>query len=686
MGLWQDRREWIDDRLKALGAARENQPTRLATLEAALGVSRAGIGLDTLSELATQDAEGRDLAPRLAQLNLTTAEYQFLAEIRELAQGNATVSSDMWEAVDAVLVLVEKRLEFAEWRIDEQAAEITLDPNRFVVQKDAKPANDSPQLRWLHDPIALQQWVDTLEARADQRRALREGLDQAVSNAEETVLPLLRNILIMQTVADGDSLLEKAEWLDKRLLMDMRMDGCQMTTRVSQAIETLQRFIRGVYTQEHLDIMQHLTLDAEEDYEAEWLGSYAYWRAFLLAYLFPENLLHLSPPSRQSYGFEQLKAQLSASPTREAACSVARAYGEYFRDVCSLKVQASCQIKTFVGEEEACEPTAATAPSRLHLFARAQTSGKVYWATIDPSKEFTDTTSSWEPVLKLGVIEQIFGATPHFTPNGRRLVLLFFSVRKLGKMKLRFAKYDVDGLQWSDDVDLVLPIGGENGFSAAVIQKRGANPDFQSGNFGFPTLLAIKPEDGPIYINELNQETVNWESGTWEPLFGPGMIDSFGSVLALIQRTSNEYVMLAETGPDLGIHYRFLYLTDKGRDDLTWKRIGFSEGYNGGFAWFSDTATFVFYTNAEITVYQRLGAAGSIKPGTESKFRYHHALHVDETLSLEAELRDVARQIAEDIVRFNDEWLERYVGVSLRDYKIPIFDPISLFRIKMQKV
>ena len=69
----------------------------------------------------------------------------------------------------------------------------------------------------------------------------------------------------MQTVAEGDSLLEKAEWLDQRLLVDMRMDGCHMTTRVSQAIETLQRFIRGVYTQEHPPLMQHLTLDAEED-------------------------------------------------------------------------------------------------------------------------------------------------------------------------------------------------------------------------------------------------------------------------------------------------------------------------------------------------------------------------------------------------------------------------------------
>ena len=206
------------------------------------------------------------------------------------------------------------------------------------------------------------------------------------------------------------------------------------------------------------------------------LGSYATWRAFMLAYLFPENLLHLSPPLKQSYGFEQLKKRLAAGPGREDVCAEARAYGEYFGDVCSLTVQASCQIKTFVGEKESCEPTTTTTPSTLHLFARAQASGKVYWATLNPSKESTDTTTSWIPLPKLGVIEQILGATPHFTPNGRRFVFLFFAVRTLGKMELRFASYDVDGLQWSNDGELGLPSGGEMGFSAAVIQKRGADP------------------------------------------------------------------------------------------------------------------------------------------------------------------------------------------------------------------
>ena len=107
--------------------------------------------------------------------------------------------------------------------------------------------------------------------------------------------------------------------------MDMQIDGCHMTTRVSHAIETLQRLVRGIYNSEHISQLQVLTLDAVEDYEAEWsvIGSYATWRAFMLAYLFPENLLHVSPPSKQSYGFTQLKKNLSDYPSAVDACEAA---------------------------------------------------------------------------------------------------------------------------------------------------------------------------------------------------------------------------------------------------------------------------------------------------------------------------------------------------------------------------
>ena len=662
MALWQQRREWIDGRLEAVSAARQNQPTLLATLQAALSASTVGVGLDDFAELANMDAEGRDLGPRLAQLNLTTTEYRFLAGIRELAQGNASVSSDTLQEVDAILVQAEKRREFAEWRLEEQAAEITLHPHRFVVPKDPEPADDSPQSRWLHDPIALQQWVATLEARADQLRALREGLNLAVSSAEEAVLPLLRNILIMQTVADGDSLLEKAEWLDKRLLMDMRMDGCQMTTRVSQAIETLQRFIRGVYTQEHPPLMQHLTLDAEEDYESEWpvLGSYATWRAFMLAYLFPENLLHISPPSRQSFGFTELKKNLPTRIEPKDACAAAEGYSNYFQDVFNLEVQASCQVGTRVDRKEGCGATTAAFRSRVHVFAVATTGGKVYTNSFDSYFDSKDTLDTWQPVPQLSDVLEIVGAVPHETPTQQRLILLFVKVREVSKTSLKFVAFDLDINDWlkAKPKELDLPPGAENDFSAVAVQKRhgsvgeteaAAPADVSPTPEAVPTILTIRAPNGRVYVRYLNAQATDWAGDGWIPLFGDLKAQEYEKVCALIQRNRHEYMMIVQ-GDDGGLFYRIFSVEPViSMDDGFWRSIA-KGNFVGAFAWPGTPDVFAFYQIAGSTKYKIIRAASDFVPdGYPDK----------------------------SIVGLNG-WLRAVVGATLEDYPLDFSEPVVL--------
>ena len=653
MTLWQQRREWIDARLEALSAARQNQPNGLARFEAALGASTLGVGLDAFAELASMDAEGRDLGPRLAQLNISKPEYQFLAGIRELAQGNATITSDMWQEVDAVLVESEKRREFAEWRLAEQSAEITLHPHRFVVPTDPTPIDDSPQTRWLHDPVALQQWVDTLEARADQLRALKEGLDQAVSDAEEGVLPLLRNILIMQTVAEGDSLLEKAEWLDQRLLVDMRMDGCHMTTRVSQAIETLQRFIRGVYTQEHPPLMQHLTLDAEEDYEAEWpvLGSYATWRAFMLAYLFPENLLHISPPAKISYGFATLRKELPSQIIPVQACEYSKKYSSYFQDVCGLEVQATCQIETVQLTNDACEATSTSTSHLMHVFARAKESGYVYWAYFDPTLEHADTISTWTPLAQLGQVDRILGGTPHATPSGERFILLFAITSEW----LLLRKFDVDNSKWLPVKKLEWPPGYEKGIdSGAVIQKRqGVGvPANSVGDIKFPTLVAVGIKNDVSFIRRLRADAEAWDDAEgWFPLFGPMLTNKPQGIKALVQLLGKEYVIFADVGSQ--VHYRRAVVDDAHilhQDDFEWKRVT-QAPYRGAFVARDLVSIFCFYKTTQFSRYRRIDTA-TPQPVTLNNSSFSYT----------------------DIVDFNDHWLKPNIGISLDDTSLYAFD------------
>ena len=190
MALWQQRRAWIDGRLEALREARQNQPNGLARFEAALSASTVGVGLDAFAELASMDAEGRDVGPRLAQLNLTvdavsvpgrdppTGARQRHHKQRHVAGSRRQPGRER---------KTPRVRASGDWQ--EQAAEITLHPHRFVV-----PNGSRADRRFAAAGVAAR--PDRLAAvgrhPGSARRsvgALREGLDQAVSDAEEAVLP-----------------------------------------------------------------------------------------------------------------------------------------------------------------------------------------------------------------------------------------------------------------------------------------------------------------------------------------------------------------------------------------------------------------------------------------------------------------------------------------------------------------
>ena len=127
--------------------------------------------------------------------------------------------------------------------------------------------------------------------------------------------------------------------------------AANMTTRVSHAIETLSGLFGAFITLSISRNCKVLTLDAVEDYEAEWsvhrllchLASLLCW-----PYLFPENLLHVKPTVQAKVmGLRNSRKIYQDYPF----CSRLRVklpltYGNYFEDICNLEVQASCQVRT----------------------------------------------------------------------------------------------------------------------------------------------------------------------------------------------------------------------------------------------------------------------------------------------------------------------------------------------------
>ena len=138
-------------------------------------------------------------------------------------------------------------------------------------------------------------------------------------------MPALRDALILASDAAGDDLSSRARWITDRLLIDAQAGAGQRKTRVSQAIETVQGLVVSARTGQLGDSHPTLTLAADRfDEEWEWLGSYASWRAAMMVYLRPENLLLPALRRRQTPAFRDLVSESACQPPPLAGAGARR--------------------------------------------------------------------------------------------------------------------------------------------------------------------------------------------------------------------------------------------------------------------------------------------------------------------------------------------------------------------------
>jgi hypothetical protein len=249
--LWLARYNDLATRRAALVAAKDTAADAASGLTEviALALSRPGDPVDVSRLGALDDAQrlGERIGPRLAPLGLTSAAFAFLIPIVRLAMAGQPILVPEWDAVIDTLLVASKRRDFAEWRAAEQAAGITLSPDYFRLATDdsAAPltAVSLTIAPWLSTRDARRAWSEVLEARIGQEAAVGAGVNASRNSAEESTLPLLRDLLVEVSDAEGQSLAEKADWLTRRLLLDLRTAGTHRTTRVAQAIETLQELL-----------------------------------------------------------------------------------------------------------------------------------------------------------------------------------------------------------------------------------------------------------------------------------------------------------------------------------------------------------------------------------------------------------------------------------------------------------
>jgi hypothetical protein len=331
--LWQTRQQQVANLLATIKATGQAQTTPLAGFERIVSDTLGPIA--DLVALEDEHKSGNDITSALLAMQLTLQPFLHLMRIRKLVQ-DGSVSDAEWDDVYAILVQVQKVRQYATWR--PQEGTLVLGPEHFRLPDATQSPPALPA--WRATLQARQAWQETLHARLQQEQVTAEALQAAIEATEAAVLPALRDALLEDLVRTGEPTLdtpeEVANRLSQELAIDCKSSGSQRTTRLEQAIETIQGVLFATRmgrfpTTPVLDTVNPSNPSAswkltnslptgqttsiaygkdQFDLEWQWFGAFSTWRAARFVFGYPEN--YLLPSLRPPQGTNRLEGPSQA--------------------------------------------------------------------------------------------------------------------------------------------------------------------------------------------------------------------------------------------------------------------------------------------------------------------------------------------------------------------------------------
>lgn len=343
LDLDEDETSWL------LGAATDWGLLDLSTLPVAAG---------TASSLYASWKGLRDLLAQRARL--VNDEPTFVDLVSGVVAGNeATFLADLAEAADVAeddLTHLDDTDGFdLTWPDDWQSAETwkrVLDALDVVTRLGTAASRISG---WAAATAGLH---ETAEIRlAARSRHDERSWATAAAPVQDRLRERQRDALVgylVQNEADVDEPLD----LFRMLLIDVEMGPIQLSTRIRQALSSVQLFVhRCLLGQE-----SGLSLSEEQVARWEWMKHYRVWEAALKVFLWPENWLDPSlriaaSPEYKTFSSEILSADLDTDTAEEA----------YQRLLEGMNELAHLEVVAFVHQEESDDDGEV---DTLHVFAR----------------------------------------------------------------------------------------------------------------------------------------------------------------------------------------------------------------------------------------------------------------------------------------------------------------------------
>ena len=532
--LWQTRQTDLSAKQTAIRTAREAASTTADQGLVAAIAAAASPALFTranLQQLRTQSAAGASIARRLDQLGFSPEAFAFISRIDEIVAAGQPVAGTEWTQVYDILVQFWKRGIVVAWRTAERQANVTLGPDCFqipAVDVTAFPPPLRPDLpAWRASDEQRQSWEERLQARTDQDAEVDAALATAIGAVESVTLTQLRDALIaavpLSSLPAGSQQTtpsQKPKVLARQLLIDLEMSGCAVTTRVAQAIDTIQDLLFSLRSG-FLDAYPtwSLTTSARDSFDAVWqfLGTYASWRAAMFVLLYPENLLVPTLRRERTWAFSMFLRELRNAGTLAGADARAATDGfvSYLRDIAELAITPSPAVDSRFIDEGQSVPVALAPAGRISvriLLGLAPTSRQVYWSVVYQGRQ-GEIQTAWRPLSSFKRdVASIVGATTYRTPDGRRYLYVFATTNRDGEDHVDFARFDLESEgRWSPAEAESLDLSGQTHLASVtllntpedippavrVATRAGAVMDFQLGVKGTTSNVTVASAGTP---------------------------------------------------------------------------------------------------------------------------------------------------------------------------------------------
>lgn len=326
--------------------------------------------------------------------------------------------------------------------------------------------------------------------------------------------------------------------MTEQLLIDCQTGSCQKTTRIAQAITTLQTLIFSLRTGQLEDLPFSLIDDEQFDEEWQWIGSYETWKAAMGVFLYPENILLPSLRRQKTPAFRELVEALRTNPrlTPQGARDLAKSYEAYFNDVCGLTVQAACTAETRIKRDVDKRPL-------FYMFGLGGVTGRVYWSAYDPASENAGYAQTfWEEVPSLENVTQIIGAVPYEIAEGTSFIYLFTLTQVKGATQLGFIKYDLENpkpQRWESPPTTLEDLPESATQFTALVKQRNRTDDPPH------LLIRLLSPGHRVYVRHLNQEATDWAEGEWKPLLGRCIGRRITKIYAMVEIQPENFCLIA---------------------------------------------------------------------------------------------------------------------------------------------